>query len=173
MIFLLIGQKGSGKSYIGELFETYFDIKFIRVEDWAKALKKSRNAMDGEYVSEVFQTIENGIKESMKRYPSVVFESTGLTPYFDRMLIRLHADFKVMTIGVKANSKTCMERIKTRDASIHIPIPLDQIESINKQVVRKNVQTTYTIENNNESEDTLKEKIAEILKGTGADQSDF
>lgn len=173
MIFLLIGPKGSGKSFIGKLFEEHFGIKFIRVEDWAKAIKKSRNSIDGEYVSEVFQTIENGIRKSMVHYPSVVFESTGLTPHFDRMLNRLQADFQVLTIGVKASTKICMERIQTRDAAIHIPIPLAQIESINKQVVKKNVQTAYTIENNNESTVALIEKIEEILTEIGTDQADY
>lgn len=40
-IILLIGQKGSGKSFIGNIFEKEFGIKFIRVEDWAKHIKKS------------------------------------------------------------------------------------------------------------------------------------
>ncbi|EOZ98800.1 hypothetical protein A33Q_1454 [Indibacter alkaliphilus LW1] len=33
IIYLLIGQKGSGKSFIGTLMEKEFGIKFIRVED--------------------------------------------------------------------------------------------------------------------------------------------
>ena len=32
-IYLLLGQKGSGKTFIGYLFEKHFQRKFIRVED--------------------------------------------------------------------------------------------------------------------------------------------
>lgn len=34
-IYVLVGPKGSGKSFIGELFDRYFHIHFVRVEDWA------------------------------------------------------------------------------------------------------------------------------------------
>ena len=39
-ILLLIGQKGSGKSFIGTIIEKNFGIKFVRVEDWAKQIMK-------------------------------------------------------------------------------------------------------------------------------------
>ena len=42
-IFLLIGQKGSGKSFIGTLMDKEFGINFIRVEDWAKKIRKDRD----------------------------------------------------------------------------------------------------------------------------------
>ena len=37
-IYLLLGQKGSGKSYIASIMESQFGIKFIQTEDIAKNL---------------------------------------------------------------------------------------------------------------------------------------
>ena len=88
-IFLLIGQKGSGKSFIGTLFDKEFGITFIRVEDWAKKIIKNRDVDDKAYLKQVFGSIEKGIRSSLAHKDQLVFESTGLTEYFDEMLERL------------------------------------------------------------------------------------
>jgi len=92
-IFLLIGQKGSGKSFIGTLFDKEFGITFIRVEDWAKKIIKNRDVDDKAYLKQVFGSIEKGIRSSLAHKDQLVFESTGLTEYFDEMLERLKSDF--------------------------------------------------------------------------------
>ena len=51
-IYLLLGQKGSGKSFIGAIMEKRFGITFIRVEDWAKQIKKDRAVDDEVYLKE-------------------------------------------------------------------------------------------------------------------------
>lgn len=74
-IYLLIGPKGSGKSYIGTLFEKYFDIKFFRVENWVLEIKKDWDVMDEEYTKIVFQTIESKIRQALNKTDHLVFES--------------------------------------------------------------------------------------------------
>lgn len=93
-IYLLIGQKGSGKSFIGTLMEKEFRIKFIRVEDWAKKIKKDRNVDSEAYLKQVFEENENEIRDSLTDMDKIVFESTGLTEHFDIMLESLRRDFK-------------------------------------------------------------------------------
>lgn len=39
-IYLLLGLKGSGKSYIGALIEEEYGVRFIRVEDWVLKIKR-------------------------------------------------------------------------------------------------------------------------------------
>lgn len=56
-IFLLLGPKGSGKSFIGTLFDKEFQIRFLRVEDWAKRIKRDRQVDDNEYLNDVFKNI--------------------------------------------------------------------------------------------------------------------
>ena len=96
LIILLIGQKGSGKSFIGSLLESEFNIKFIRVENWAKEVKGDKNIDDETYLNEVFQSIEKGVKQETGYYEKICFESTGLTTHFDKMLENLRKEFTLM-----------------------------------------------------------------------------
>ncbi len=165
-IFVLIGFKGSGKSFTGMLFEEFFEIKFIRVEDWAKQVKKDRSIDNDDYLKEVFQVIENGIRDSLKKFDNVVFESTGLTRYFDSMLNNLRTDYKVTTIKINADKDLCMERVRTRDQSIHINVSDNEVEMINNAVAKKMMQTNFEIDNINSTKNELKDQISEIVKMT-------
>jgi shikimate kinase len=163
-IYLLIGQKGSGKSFIGANMEKRFGITFIRVEDWAKQIKKDRAVENETYLKQVFEMIEKGVRESLKQIDKVVFESTGLTDYFDQMLENLKKDFHVITIGIYADGKTCLDRVKNRDQSIHINISDDQVTVINDKVRQKHFQTDHKINNEAMTEEELVGQIEKILK---------
>ena len=164
IIFLLIGKKGSGKTYIGNLFDQHFGIKFIRVEDWAKRIKKERGVDHETYLIEVFELIENGIRDSLIRRDCLVFESTGLTDYFDNMLQSLKKDFHVRTIGIYADNGICLDRVKARDQTIHINVSDDQVSMINQKVKEKNFQTDFWIDNETKSEKELINDIQCILE---------
>ncbi|ASB49844.1 nucleoside/nucleotide kinase family protein [Alkalitalea saponilacus] len=155
IIYLLIGQKGSGKSFIGTLMEKEFGIKFIRVEEWAKRIKKDRNVDNEAYLKQVFEEIENGVRDSLNDKDIIVFESTGLTEYFDIMLESLRRDFKVTTIGVYADRTTCSKRVKSRDQEIHINFSDDQVLMINEKVRERNFETDFSIINEDKSEKEL------------------
>ncbi|NHB68633.1 AAA family ATPase [Perlabentimonas gracilis] len=165
-IFLLIGQKGSGKSFIGTLFEKEFGIKFIRVEDWAKKIKKDRDVDNEAYLKQVFEEIEKGIRDSLTDKDKIVFESTVLTEYFDKMLENLRRDFQVITIGVIADNTICLERVKSRDQEIHINISDDQILRINEKVRERNFETDFSLINENKSEKELTTEIGNFIVQT-------
>lgn len=166
IIYLLIGQKGSGKSFIGTLFNNEFGIKFIRVEDWAKKIKKDRDVDNEAYLKQVFGEIEKGIRDSLTDEDKIVFESTGLTEYFDKMLEGLRRDFQIITIGVKADFTICLERVKSRDQVIHINISDDQVLMINEKVRERNYKTDFYIDNENKSEKELIREISNIINLT-------
>lgn len=167
-IFLLIGQKGSGKSFIGTLFNNEFGIKFIRVEDWAKKIKKDRDVDNEVYLKQVYGEIEKGIRESLTDTDKIVFESTGLTEYFDKMIESLRKDFQVVTIGVYADSRICLKRVKSRDQAIHINISDDQVVMINEKVRKRNLGTDFSIINEEKSENELINEISKLLGQTTA-----
>ena len=170
-IYLLIGQKGSGKSFIGSLIENEFGIKFVRVEDWVKQVKKGRSVEDETYLKQAFEVIENGIRECLKDIDKLVFESTGITTYFDQMLQSLKRDYHVTTIGIKADSTICLERVRKRDQTIHINISDDQVSIINEKVILKDLQTDYQI--NNEKK-TKRDIVKEMKKIKGlTEKSNF
>jgi len=133
-IFLLIGQKGSGKSFIGALMEREYGIKFIRVEDWAKQIIRDRSIDDESYLEQVFKEIEKGVRESLIRWDKIVFESTGLTRYFDRMFENLKRDFPLITMGIYSESTTCLARVKARNRDIHIQVSDEEVDLINTEV---------------------------------------
>ncbi|MBX7215857.1 MAG: hypothetical protein K1X90_02730 [Candidatus Kapabacteria bacterium] len=162
-IYLLIGQKGSGKSFIGAILDKEFGIKFIRVEDWAKQIKKDRDIDNDTYLKQVFAEIENGIRRALHETDKLVFESTGLTEYFDAMFENLRRDFHVTTIGVNVESNLCLERIKRRDQTIHINVSDDQVLMINNKVREKNFKTDFTINNENKTTQELVAELKEIL----------
>lgn len=163
-IFLLIGQKGSGKSFIGTLFDKHFGIRFIRVEDWAKKIKQERAINSEKYVKQVFEEIEKGIRESLNKTDKLVFESTGLTENFDQMLLSLRKDFKVTTIGINADRNICLNRVKSRDQTIHINIPDDQVNMINEKVRNRNFQSDFCIFNQNKSELEIVRELSGIFQ---------
>jgi shikimate kinase len=163
-IFLLIGQKGSGKSFIGTLMEKEFQIHFLRVEKWAKDVKRDRAIDNIEYLNEVFTVIEQGVRNELNSCDEIVFESTGITNQFDRMLGNLRHDFRVVTIGVHAESNLCLERVQTRDQSIHINVSDKEVQSINKQVLLKAQQTDYGIHNDNATYESLVKNVSDIVQ---------
>lgn len=167
MIYLLIGQKGSGKTFLGGLLEKKFGIRFIRVEDWAKQIKKERAVENESYLNDVFDQIEKGIRQCMQEADSIVFESTGLTGYFDQMLERLKKDFTVRTVGIYAEQDVCLDRVRSRDPSMHINISDDQVDYINQQVRQRNFPTDYSIVNQHKTEAELIHELAKIVGRRG------
>ena len=158
-IYLLIGQKGSGKSFIGALLEKHFGLRFLGVEEWAKAVQRDRAIEDTGYVEEVFRVIEHGVREALLKRDNVAFESTGLTPFFDQMLVSLKCDFNVVLIKVEADRDTCFERVKTRDASIHIEVSDEQLRALNHQILAKNLATDFILINEGKTEEELVEEL--------------
>ena len=162
-IYLLIGQKGSGKSTIGHLFEKHFNIPFIRVEDWVKAMRENRKVDNSNYIKEAFGVIEKGIIQILEDTNSLVFESTGLTGYFDKMLSKLKSLAKVILIKVSAHAETCLERVKSRDQKIHINVSDEQVNHINQMVAEKEFDFEFEIDNNLKTQEELVEIIRKIV----------
>ncbi|MEN8117332.1 MAG: hypothetical protein ABFS16_10155 [Bacteroidota bacterium] len=162
-IFLLIGQKGSGKSFVGKIIEKEFGIKFIRVESWIKNIKKGRDVYDEKYIKHSLEMIENGIRQEINKTDKLVFESTGITKYFDRMLESLKEDFRVTTIGIHADSKICLNRVKTRDKTIHINISDNQVITINAKVREKDFTSDFHIDNGAKTNEDLIKELKDIL----------
>lgn len=163
-IILLIGPKGSGKSLIGTLMADHSAFAFVRVETWALEVRRDRPADDPAYVSEVFGRIEAGLRETLQHTPGIVFESTGLTDAFDQMLGRLQADFRVTLVGIRASDDVCLERIRTRDASIHIPVSDHLIADINRQVREKHIPVDLEIVNEGKELSPLTAEIRQVLQ---------
>lgn len=162
-IYLLIGQKGSGKSFIGTLMEKELGIKFLKVEDLAKQIKGNREIDDQSYIKEYFQTVEREVRTILKINDKIVFESTGLTANFDQMLENLRNDFSVITMGVNASDELCLYRVRTRDQINHINISDDQVNKINHMVKKKLLITDFNLINDNKTKEQLISEIKQLI----------
>ena len=147
-IYILIGQKGSGKSFTGQIIQDKFGVKFVRVEDIAKRIKRNREVDDESYHRDAFTEIELHLRRVLEDEPSVVFESTGLGVHFDQMLQNLKSSYKVITIGIKTDPDLCLKRIKSRDQSIHIDVSDKDVKYINSLVRQRNFECDFEIDNN-------------------------
>ncbi len=96
----------------------------------------------------------------------LVFESTGLTEYFDEMLLNLQSDFKVITINVDCDPDICLRRVHSRDQSIHIDVSDEEVNEINSARMSEKPDTDFQIFNSEETVDELKTQIKEIIKFT-------
>ncbi|MCK5135877.1 MAG: hypothetical protein KAR19_08845 [Bacteroidales bacterium] len=74
-----------------------------------------------------------------------------------------------ITIKVLTDPEKCLERVMTRDHSIHINISDDQVDQINSAVLAKDIKTDFIIENTHKTIDELKEEIRMILKNTSSE----
>jgi shikimate kinase len=165
-IYILIGQKGSGKTFAGQIIQDTYSIKFVRVEDIAKKVKKARSLYDESYHNEAFNQIEFHLREVLENTKSVVFESTGLGSAFDRMLNSLKRDYKLFTIGIKADPDLCLERITNRDQSTHINVSDEDVIHINYLVRENNFAYDFELNNNGSREALVSglETIFEMIK---------
>lgn len=152
-IYLLIGPKGSGKTFIGSLLEERLGIRFLRVEDIALRVKGNRTHQDASYVSEVFAAIEAEVRRELSRSNELCFESSGLSEPFDRMLRNLQQGFRVHLLRIRANSERCLERVRTRDSRLHVAVSDDHVAQINAMVEQKQLPWTATIDNDNDNAD--------------------
>jgi predicted kinase len=167
-VYILIGPKGSGKTYMGSLLESRAGIPFLRVEDVALRVRKDRHYADGSYVQEVFAAIEQEVRSRLETAEELIFESTGLTDAFDLMLRNLQADFSVMLIRIVTDPEKCAWRVQHRDQSLHVNVSDDHVRAINVQVVGKAFAFAGEIHNDEATPDQIVDAFTAIKKKTAS-----
>ncbi len=163
-IFILIDPKGSGKTFIGQLVQERFGIPFLRVEDIALEVRKERAIDNDDYIQEVFGVIEEAVRGRLQVSDGLIFESTGLTDAFDRMLVNLKREFSVALVQVSADPERCLKRVKARDAFIHVDVSDMQVNLINAAVSKKKFTFDGKVENNEAKTAGLIAQFGQIIE---------
>ena len=122
-LIMLIGPKGVGKSYIGNVLHMHTDMHFIYVEDIWLNLQPDENGWDK--VSDI-------IDEAFKKHNRVVIESLGAGSEFDQFHLKLAAKYKIKMVRIWADLETCFKRTQLRDDLRQLPIAPDKIRTYNK-----------------------------------------
>jgi len=160
-VIILLGLKGSGKTYIGTLIQKEFGIKFLRVEDIWMNLKQNR--FTDEYETEGFRSVEHEIDKQLIDSDQITIESIGTTESFQSFLNSLHSKYKLKLIKIEASPDTCLERIKSRNASLHVPVSDYTIEKINQEALGVDLEFDLVIDNESSYENEILQKLREIL----------
>ena len=94
-VYVLIGPKGSGKTYIGSLLEKEIGLKFLSVEKLGLENIPKSKLIGNERIKESFRQEEAAIDEILQYHNAVSFESTGVHPWLQNILASLRTKYNV------------------------------------------------------------------------------
>ena len=154
-VYVLIGLKGSGKTYTGKLLSERLAIPFLRVEDIFLKLKTTNPPDDLNYITRGYENVENEIRSLLTGFEELTIESTGIALQFREMIAHLKKDYDVKLIKIDTDPELCYERVKWRNQSGHILVSDEMLTEINK--LSENVCYDYDLilKNNSASDDEL------------------
>jgi shikimate kinase len=138
-LYMLIGPKGSGKTYIGTLVDRQSDIRFIRVEPIWLSLQPGE---DG------WKKVEQVIDTTFQSHDKVMIESLGAGDGFRGLHASLAQKYSIKMIRVVADLATCLKRVQTRNNADHIAVSDDKVVEYNK--IAAQVSYDWALEINNE-----------------------
>jgi len=150
-LYLLIGPKGAGKTYIGTLVSQHTDIQFIRVEPIWLSLQPGENG---------WEKVEQVIDQTFKTYSKVMIESLGAGEEFAKFRASLEKKYTLKMIRVYTDLETCLARVKSRSSADHIPISDDKVEQYNQ--IAAAVTYNWDLEINNNAPATNDEILSAI-----------
>jgi|WetSurMetagenome_2_1015567.scaffolds.fasta_scaffold06711_4 shikimate kinase len=151
-IFILIGPKGSGKSYVGRLLEKELSIPFLRVEPLFLRINRGRSVLDPEYAREGYAEVRKEVGHILRREKSVIFETTGVSAQFTVLLADLRSEYTVKLIRIDAPEDLCRLRVKTRNPDGHLTVSDAQLERINRISFAQQYPYDGTIHNSGKSD---------------------
>lgn len=163
-LYILIGLKGSGKTFIGKLIEDKFGILFLRVENIFKSIKRDRHYSDISYIKEGFTLLEKEIRNRFKKTDMLTIESTGLTDEFKQMLENLRKGFSVKLIKIDTDPALCVKRVKKRNNKEHINVSYSDVEKINKLAIKVNFNYDLVMDNNSKTNEEIIKDLLKVIK---------
>jgi shikimate kinase len=149
ILSILIGPKGSGKTYIGSRIEPLTGIKFLRVEPLWLQLDEGE---DG------WGRVEREIDELFLQHEKVAIESLGAGEGFNRMYASLKDKYEVKLIKVETDLDECLRRVRDRDNADHILVSDERVQEYNRLAASVKHHWDAVIDNNGPATDE------EILK---------
>lgn len=146
-VLLLVGPKGSGKTFVGTLVGEALGIPFLRVElTFLENLRESRllgKALEEEGYAKVLTEVARVLSSE----PLVIIESTGASEAFPDFLQALRARHRVMLVSIRAPPERCLERVRTRDPAAHVAVADDRVAEINARAARVRLPWDLEIDN--------------------------
>jgi dephospho-CoA kinase len=159
-LIILIGPKGSGKTYIGTLLEKRLKIPFFRVENvW---LQLQEEKLSPSYLKKGYQNVNNEIDIQFTESNKLIIESTG-TYNFKSFLNDLQDKYNVKLIKIFAEPDICLKRVKMRDQSLHVNVSDDIVIDINKKAFSVKLDFDLEIYNVNLNDNEIVRKFSFLI----------
>jgi predicted kinase len=158
-IYLLIGPRGSGKTYVGKLIQDKLNITFLNVETFFIRAEKINKKLDEEKFKKVWLKIEKRIDKILTTKKSVAFESIGIFQSFKDFLTRLNLKYQIKLTRIKTPLKLCDERMATRKPGTHAHMTKADIALVNKMSLKEKYKYDLVIDNNKSTDDVIISKF--------------
>jgi shikimate kinase len=156
LLFILIGPKGSGKTYIGSKIEQLTDIKFLPVEPLWLQLAEGENG---------WAKVEHEIDRLFLQHDKVVIESLGAGDGFNGLHASLKEKYDIKLIKVETDLDECLRRVRERDSADHIPVSDEKVREYNRIAAGVEYPWDAVIDNNGPATD--EEILRKCLKSHG------
>lgn len=159
-LFILIGPKGAGKTYIGTLIDkAQIGIKFLQVEPiWINYLQNGLKDRDG------WDIVEEEIDKLFGSNDKIMIESLGAGDGFAKFGKSLMNKYAIKLIKVESALDKCLERVRTRNSADHIPVSDDKVEEYNKIAAQVSYNWDQIIDNNDLATDTEIIKLIQAIE---------
>jgi len=162
-VYILIGPKGSGKTYIGKLIEKELNIKFLDVEPYFLVFSEDYKNIKKNSFNESWKKIEIELSRQLEHIDKIIFESIGTFYSFKNFLKRLLKKYNVKLIKINTSLELSLKRIENRDNSNHVKMNKDIIKNINNIAIIEEYPYNLIIDNENSSDKKIVDKFKRIL----------
>lgn len=163
-VLVLVGPKGSGKTYVGSLVERELGVRFLRVEPIFLQNVRSSHLTGTALDEEGYLKVLAEIDAAPSHEPRIIIESTGASDAFPAFLHALRSRYEVMLISICAPLERCLERVRSRDQALHIPVSDDRVAEINERAALVRLPWDLEIDNSGPaSSDVILHKIRRLL----------
>ncbi len=148
ILLMLVGLKGSGKTFMGQVLEQAQVLKFLKIEPIFLELLHQQPNLTGIALEKTgFTVVLQHLDELASTHPLLCIESTGTAYTFAAFLSTLRQKFRVYLIRVHAPLEVCLERVMARDSSQQIPVTPQRVRAINEVALQVNLPWDLEIDN--------------------------
>ena len=163
MFVILVGPKGSGKSYIGRILEARLGVHFLHVEPLWKAYHRDceangRQPVIAEGIARVHPVIARALAHS-----HVCVETTGASPEILDALLSLMPRSEILMVRVTAPLELCLQRILARDQTDQIPVETDVVRRVHALSESLRLDADVTLDNVQLAEDEIVKSLEHAL----------
>jgi gluconate kinase len=168
MLLILLGPKGSGKSFIGALLEERCGIRFVRVEPlWKAYFERCASSGTPPDIGVGIGEVHPVVRRALAEFRHVAVETTGASQPILADLLDLAPSDQTLIVRVQAPLDLCVARIASRDATAHIAVDEGMIRQVHALSEAVDIAPDLVILNVDVSADDLAREVEGGLRRAG------